>query len=147
MKRGGFSLVEVIFVIVILGIIATVAIPRLSATRDDASISAAATNIQTVFKDFSSYYVSQGSFDVVDTSNMSNVSGSGYGFFVNPAATNGYRDAFEYNTSSGQCFKIMVSDDGNVSLQAQATSDNVCIGLKELLSDKTVSIGGKKISY
>ncbi|MBC2882078.1 prepilin-type N-terminal cleavage/methylation domain-containing protein [Campylobacter sp. Marseille-Q3452] len=60
--RKGFTMIELIFVIVILGILAAVAIPRLSATRDDAEISKAATNYSTLISDLTAYYTSQGNF-------------------------------------------------------------------------------------
>ena len=61
MKKG-FTMIELIFVIVILGILAAVAIPKLAATRDDAEIAKTATNIQTLVADLGSYYTSQGEF-------------------------------------------------------------------------------------
>ncbi|MDY3246152.1 type II secretion system protein [Campylobacter sp.] len=62
MKKG-FTMIELIFVIVILGILASVAIPRLAATREDAEISAAVANLRTLVSDVSAYYVAKGSFD------------------------------------------------------------------------------------
>ncbi|MCI6344227.1 MAG: prepilin-type N-terminal cleavage/methylation domain-containing protein [Campylobacter sp.] len=62
MKKG-FTMIELIFVIVILGILASVAIPRLAATREDAEISAAVANLRTLVSDISAYYAVKGSFD------------------------------------------------------------------------------------
>ena len=56
-------MIELIFVIVILGILASVAIPRLAATREDAEISAAVANLRTLVSDASAYYTAKGSFD------------------------------------------------------------------------------------
>ncbi|ASM39887.1 prepilin-type N-terminal cleavage/methylation domain-containing protein [Campylobacter sp. RM12327] len=71
MKKG-FTMIELIFVIVILGILAAVAIPRLSATRDDAEAVKAATNLSTIISDLGAYYTSQGAF-ADDLAQMTNV--------------------------------------------------------------------------
>ncbi|MDO2408908.1 type II secretion system protein [Campylobacter magnus] len=61
MKKG-FTMIELIFVIVILGILASVAIPRLAATRTDAEISAAVSNLRTILSDAAAYYAVKGEF-------------------------------------------------------------------------------------
>ena len=62
MKKG-FTMIELIFVIVILGVLASVAIPRLAATRDDAEVAKAATNLTTAVSDITAYYTAKGKFD------------------------------------------------------------------------------------
>ena len=61
MKKG-FTMIELIFVIVILGILASVAIPRLAGTREDAEISAAVANLRTLLGDAAAYYAVKGDF-------------------------------------------------------------------------------------
>ena len=61
MKKG-FTMIELIFVIVILGVLASVAIPRLAATRDDAEVAKAATNLTTAVSDITAYYTAKGHF-------------------------------------------------------------------------------------
>lgn len=48
MKRHGFTMIELVFVIVVLGILAAVAIPRFSATRDDAEVAKARSDISSI---------------------------------------------------------------------------------------------------
>ncbi|QLI05931.1 putative type II secretion system protein [Candidatus Campylobacter infans] len=64
MKKG-FTMIELIFVIVILGVLASVAIPRLAATRDDAEVAKAATNLTTAVSDITAYYTAKGNFNGV----------------------------------------------------------------------------------
>ena len=66
MKKA-FTMIELIFVIVIIGILAGVALPRLAATRDDAKITKTVSNLKVILYDSFSYYTSQGG-DVWKTS-------------------------------------------------------------------------------
>ena len=59
-SKNAFTMIELIFVIVILGILAAVAIPKLSATRSDAKASLTASNIMTGAAEISSYAVAKG---------------------------------------------------------------------------------------
>ena len=64
MKKG-FTMIELIFVIVILGILASVAIPRLHGTREDAEIATTVANLRTLISDINAYYVLKGGFDTI----------------------------------------------------------------------------------
>ena len=72
MKKG-FTMIELIFVIVILGILASVAIPRLAATRTDAEIAATVANLRTLLNDVASYYTVKGEFGNAKWKDITNV--------------------------------------------------------------------------
>ena len=72
MKKG-FTMIELIFVIVILGILASVAIPRLAGTRADAEVATTVANLRTIVSEVSSYYVAHGKFDGVKWKDLTNV--------------------------------------------------------------------------
>ena len=73
MKKG-FTMIELIFVIVILGVLASVAIPRLAATRDDAEVAKAATNLTTAVSDLTAYYTAKGHFRSGSASSAAKIS-------------------------------------------------------------------------
>ena len=62
MKRAGFTMIELIFVIVILGILAAVAIPKLAATRNDAKVASEMTSVAQVIQNLGAEFVSQGTY-------------------------------------------------------------------------------------
>ncbi|MDP3588690.1 MAG: prepilin-type N-terminal cleavage/methylation domain-containing protein [Sulfuricurvum sp.] len=48
MKRTAFTMIELVFVIVVLGILAAIAIPKLAATRDDAQIAKGRSDVAAI---------------------------------------------------------------------------------------------------
>lgn len=62
MKKA-FTMVELIFVIVIIGILAAVAIPKLVGTRDDAKISTEMANLSQVIFNLGAEFAAQGAFN------------------------------------------------------------------------------------
>jgi len=59
-SREAFSMIELIFVIVIIGIIAGIALTRLYAVRDDAKITTDIANMSACISDAGMYYTANG---------------------------------------------------------------------------------------
>ena len=149
MKRAGFTMIELIFVIVILGILAAVAIPKLAATRTDAKISKDASDVATALGDMGSYYTAQGKFDKVGV--MTNVK------FV--TATNGTTDAKDTNVSGNTvyfndsndktCLSFTGTDDGNLTIKSESNDTAECKGLNKAVEhmEKKHVFGGSNVLY
>ncbi len=58
--KKAFTMLELVFILVILGILAAVAIPKISASRDDAKLVALKSDINTLKSSFPAYFLSQG---------------------------------------------------------------------------------------
>ncbi|WP_103575525.1 type II secretion system protein [Campylobacter concisus] len=67
MKKA-FTMIEPIFVIVIIGILAVVVISKISATRDDAKLTKVMSETTVAIQDINTYYISQGKL-ALDTTN------------------------------------------------------------------------------
>ncbi len=65
--RKAFSIIELIFVIIILSSLAVVVIPKLAATRDDARLAADVSNMSRCITDVGTSYIAR------NTNNLQNV--------------------------------------------------------------------------
>lgn len=59
-SKKAFTMLELVFILVILGILAAIAIPKISASRDDAKLVALKSDISTLKSSFPAYFLSQG---------------------------------------------------------------------------------------
>jgi general secretion pathway protein G len=69
MNREAFTMIELIFVIVILGILASTAIPKLSATREDARITKEMANAKQCITDMCAGYTGSGVMPALNSYN------------------------------------------------------------------------------
>ena len=58
--RAGWTVIEFIFIMIIIGILASIAIGKLSTTRDDAKLSSCVANMSICITDASAYYITTG---------------------------------------------------------------------------------------
>ena len=132
MKKG-FTMIELIFVIVILGVLASVAIPRLAATRDDAEVAKAATNLTTAISDLTAYYTAKGSFYSYTTSGNKGTKLTDFSKVTNALTKDGKLKV----KSNIECVGVTLPDsttaDTNVKITLAFTeNDAVCVQLKKL---------------
>lgn len=155
MKKA-FTMIELIFVIVIIGILAAVAIPKLAATRDDAKVTEMIANTRTAYGDLSAFYTSQEATGWNDDTNGSLTSATHVPFY-----NEGCDGLLDLNKSKiistyalcngeAECLVFTGTADGYLTIANGAnTSDPVCIGVqidKAIANLKTThNFGGKKV--
>ena len=148
MKRAGFTMIELIFVIVILGILAAVAVPKLAGTRDDARITQLADSVGAVIKDLGAHYTAQDSMGTnwYDMTNVALETAAG----TAATATTARGTQTMLTDGTNICITFDATADGNLTVGAGggAATGNVCPTVNTMVASmiKIHQLGGTQIS-
>ena len=151
MKRAGFTMIELIFVIVILGILAAVAVPKLSATRDDAKVAKGATAVSTAIQDIGAYYTAQGSFGTIgEMTNVKFVTSEDGTTDAASTDLNGTNTVYFNDSANDSCLSFLGSAvDGNLTVTSESNTSAECKGINTATQSLAIvhQFGGTGIKY
>ena len=145
-KRSGFTLVEILIVVVILGILAAIVIPQFTEASTEAKLSSLCTDLQTLRSQIELYKIQHN--DVPPTfaaftaqmtaqTDITGAAGTDYGPYVQKIATNQFNNldtldntgtigdnvaGWEYNQTTGQ-----INADDDYDNDGVAGSDHVAL--------------------
>ena len=123
-----FSLLEMIFAIVVISVIASIAIPKFMATRNDAVVSTVKQDISTIVTSVQSYYLVNGKIDKIsDAVNL------------NSAVWDISDSSIVFSDEDNECIKIEIvtsSSDMELNLTINEDAGAIC---KKLFSSGITS--------
>jgi len=71
-SRSAFTMLELVFVVVIVGMLASIAVPKLQATRNDARVASELESIAVRLQTILTKYMATGTFKLSDTDYLTN---------------------------------------------------------------------------
>lgn len=112
MYKKAFTMIELIFVIVILGVLSAVAVPKLAATRNDAIVSAEVMGATQLLKNLGTQWAAKESWSDYSVTEANSIA---------------------------RCFTFSATNDGNVTITPLSTASQKCPAgvLSEVISLST----------
>jgi general secretion pathway protein G len=157
MKKA-FTMIELIFVIVIIGTLAAIAIPKLAASRTDAMVASGLTELGQLVSEMSTEYTSKGTYNlskniVTDIPLYVGSSCNVLAININSGLTYSYC-LKNNNGTLKPCVTIKpINQDGNLTISKASSIDgDICNGIvnsKVFIDklEKTFVNGGNQINY
>ena len=127
-KKSAFSLLELIFAIVIIGVIASVAIPKFMDTKADAEAATIKQDISTIVSSVRSYVMVGNTFSDFDSV-----------LTLNKNTWTGSDTATIKSTDTDECVTIAIADDKLTITVADAEAGTIC--------EKLVALGVASTKY
>ncbi|MBF7042301.1 prepilin-type N-terminal cleavage/methylation domain-containing protein [Campylobacter volucris] len=119
MKKA-FTIMELVFVVIILGVLAAIALPKLGASKDEASATQALSNLKIFINDVSNYVLKNEALSSIALmSNVANIKNEDLSSLQNSS-----KELYFGVGNDEECFKVVFVDQESVLLLGISTKTN-----------------------
>ncbi len=139
--KKAFTVLELIFVMIILGILAAIALPKLSSSKDEAELSKALNNLKTMISDISTYALKNSALS--STSLMSGVDGLEN---VDLSTLNGVREVKFKVANDENCISVLFISLSNVLIMGLASNDNTKTLIQNIAQAQNEALKNNSVS-